>query len=162
MKNSLTVRDPIAMFMKEHDAALVQLRILKKSAEEIKKKGYTEKVFKQLLKATEFVDEEVRVHNGKEESALFPIIERYVDGPTNVLRDDHVRMAKIYKKLYYSINTLKTSHDDKTARVELFDAAESIVQLMVNHIHKENLILFPLVKRFLTKEELREVAQRLL
>ncbi|MDE3056440.1 MAG: hemerythrin domain-containing protein [Bacteroidota bacterium] len=158
----MAVRDPIAMFMKEHDAALVQLRILKKSVEEIKKSGYTEKVFRQLLKATEFVDEEVRVHNGKEESALFPIIERYVDGPTNVLRDDHLRMAKIYKKLHYSINTLKASHDDRTARAELFDAAEGIVQLMVNHIHKENLILFPLVKRFLTKEELREVAQRML
>jgi hemerythrin-like domain-containing protein len=44
----------------------------------------------------------------------------------------------------------------------LGEAAEAIVQLMVNHIHKENQILFPLVKRFLTKEELREVAQRML
>ncbi len=158
----MAVRDPIAMFMKEHDAALVQLRILKKSAEEMKKNGYSEKVFKQMLKAAAFVDEEVRVHNAKEEGALFPIVERYVDGPTNVMRDDHVRMAKIYKKLHYSITTMQASHDDKIAREELFDAAESIVQLMVNHIHKENLILFPLVKRFLTKDELREVAQRLL
>jgi len=33
---------------------------------------------------------------------------------------------------------------------------------MVNHIHKENEILFPLVKRFFTKEELRKVARLML
>jgi len=104
----------------------------------------------------------VRVHNGKEESALFPIVDRYVDGPTNVLREEHQRMTKIYKKLHYSIDSLKENHEDKIARQELAEAAEGIVQLMVNHIHKENEILFPLVKRFFTKEELRKVAQRML
>ena len=158
----MAVRDPIAVFMKEHDTALVQLRVLKKSALEIKKKGYSEKPFRQLLKAVEFVDEEVRVHNGKEERALFPLVERYVDGPTTVMREDHVKMAKIYKKLHFSITSLKENHEDKVARQELAEAAEAIVQLMVNHIHKENQILFPLVKRFLTKQELREVARRML
>jgi len=158
----MPVRDPIAIFLKEHDTALVQLGILKKSALEIKKKGYSEKTFRQLLKASEFVDEEVRVHNGKEESALFPAIEKYVDGPTSVLREDHVRMARIYKKLHYSLRVLAENHEDKVARAELGEAAEDIVQLMVNHIHKENQILFPLVKRFLTKEELRKVAQKML
>ena len=158
----MAIRDPIAIFLKEHDTALVQLQILKRSASEINKNGFTEKAFKQLLKATEFVDEEVRVHNGKEEKALFPVVERYVDGPTTVLREDHVKMARIYKKLHYSIRVLKENHDDKVARQELSEAAEAIVQLMVNHIHKENEILFPLVKRFLTKEELRKVARRML
>ena len=158
----MAIRDPIAIFLKEHDIALVQLEILKRSASEIKKKGYSEKTFRQLLKATEFVDEEVRVHNGKEETALFPVVEKYVDGPTTVLREDHVKMARIYKKLHYSIEVLNENHDDKIARAELAEAAEAIVQLMVNHIHKENQILFPLVQRFLSKEELRKVAQRML
>jgi len=158
----MAIRDPIAVFLQEHETALVQLQILKRSASEIKKKGYSEKTFRQLLKATEFVDEEVRVHNGKEEKALFPVVEKYVDGPTTVLREDHVKMARIYKKLHYSIEVLTENHDDKTARAELGEAAEAIVHLMVNHIHKENQILFPLVKRFLTKEQLRKVAQRML
>jgi len=158
----MAIRDPIAIFLKEHDTALVQLEILRRTALEIRKNGYSEKVFRQLLKATEFVDEEVRVHNGKEEKALFPVVEKYVDGPTAVLREDHVKMARIYKKLHYSIELLRGNHDDKVARVELAEAAGAIVQLMVNHIHKENQILFPLVKRFLTKEELRKVAQKMI
>lgn len=158
----MAVRDPIALLMKEHEDALTKLQLLKKSAADIKKKGYSEKSFKALLKAVEYVDEEVRVHNKHEEDALFPIVERYVDGPTSVLRDDHVRMAKIYKKLSYSIKAMKDNPDDKIARQELVESAEDIVQLMVNHIHKENHILFPMVKRFCSKEELREVAKKLL
>ncbi len=158
----MATRDPIALLMKEHDEALTKLQLLKKNAQEIKKKGYTEKTFKSLLKAVEYVDEEVRVHNKHEEDALFPVVERYVDGPTSVLRDDHAKMAKIYKKLHYSIKAIQENNDDRVARQELCESAEEIVHLMVNHIHKENHILFPMIQRFCTKEEIREIAKKLL
>ncbi len=158
----MTVRDPIALLMKEHEDALHRLQSLKKAAQDLRKKGYSEKTFKQLLKAVEYVDEEVRHHNKHEEDALFPIVERYVDGPTTVLREDHAKMAKIYKKLSYSIKAMQENNDDKVSRQELCESAEDIVHLMVNHIHKENQILFPMIQRFCTKEELREVAKKLL
>jgi len=158
----MAVRDPIALLMKEHEDALLKLQQLKKAAAELKRKGYSERTFKSLLKAVEYVDQEVRHHNRHEEDALFPIVERYVDGPTAVLREDHARMAKIYRKLHYSIKALRDNTDDRIARLELCDSAEEIVQLMVNHIHKENHILFPMIQRFCTKEELREVARKLL
>ena len=158
----MALRDPIAMLMKEHEEALLKLQQLKKNAQDMKKKGYSEKTFKAMLKAIEYVDEEVRVHNKHEEDALFPVVERYVDGPTSVLREDHAKMAKIYKKLNYSVKALKENHDDKTSRYELCESAEEIVQLMVNHIHKENHILFPMIQRFCTKEEVREIAKKLI
>ena len=158
----MAIRDPIALLMKEHEDALLNLQQLKKSAADLKKKGFSEKTFKTLLKAVEYVDEEVRHHNKHEEEALFPIVDRYVDGPTTVLREDHAKMAKIYKKLSYSIKSLRENTDDKIARAELCESAEDIVHLMVNHIHKENQILFPMIQRFCTKEELREVAKKLL
>lgn len=158
----MALRDPFALLMKEHEDALAKLHRLKKDAQELRKKGYSEKTFKSLLRAIEYVDEEVRVHNKHEEDALFPVVERYVDGPTSVLREDHAKMAKIYKKLNYSIKAMRENHDDKTARQELCDSAEEIVQLMVNHIHKENHILFPMIQRFCTKEEIREIAKKLL
>jgi hemerythrin-like domain-containing protein len=158
----MAARDPIALLMKEHEDALDKLQSLKKAGADIKKKGYSEKSFKQLLKAFEYVDEEVRHHNKHEEEALFPIVEKYVDGPTSVLRDDHVKMEKIYKKLKYSIKAMQENHEDKVSRQELCESVEDMVQLMVNHIHKENYILFPMVKRFCSKEELREVAKKLL
>ena len=155
-------RDPIALLMKEHDEALRNLQQLKKSAADLKKKGFSTKTFTALRRAVAYVDEEVRVHNRHEEEALFPVVERYVDGPTAVLREDHHRMAKIYRKLSHSIKVLEENTADKTALRELADSSEEIVQLMVNHIHKENHILFPMIQRFCTKEEVREIARKLL
>ncbi len=157
----MATRDPIALLMKEHEEALTKLHQLKKNAVDLRKKGYSEKTFKLFLKAVEYVDEEVRIHNKHEELALFPVVERYVDGPTAVLREDHARMAKIYKKLNYSIKAFKENHDDRNSRMEMVDSAEEIVQLMVNHIHKENHILFPMIQRFCTKDEIREIAKKL-
>jgi regulator of cell morphogenesis and NO signaling len=158
----MAIRDPIVFLMKEHDGALTKLHRLKKDAQELKKKGYSEKVFKSLLKVSEYVDQEVRVHNKHEEDALFPVVERYVDGPTSVLREDHAKMSKIYKKMNYSIKALKENNEDKISLLELCESAEEIVHLMVNHIHKENQILFPMIQRFCTKEEIREIAKKLL
>lgn len=154
--------DPIAMFMKEHDEALAHLQRLKKSAQELRKNGFSEKSFNQLMKASSFVDQEVREHNAKEEDALFPVIERYVEGPTAVLREDHIRLGKVNKKLRHGIGALDESHDDEIALIELCDAVDEVVTLMVNHIHTENQILFPLVRKFITNKELREAAQKLL
>lgn len=158
----MALRDPIALLMKEHDDALSKLQVLKKASQEIRKKGYSEKPFKQILKAAAYIDIEVRIHNKHEEDALFTLIEHYVDGPTVGMRDDHRKMAKLYKKLSYSIKALEENPADKTARQELCDSADDIVHLMVNHIHKENQILFPMIQRFCTKDELRQVAMKLL
>ena len=160
--DGMAVLDPIAIFMKEHDDALVHLQRLKKSSQELRRNGFAERTFNQLMKASSFVDQEVREHNAKEEEALFPIIERYVEGPTAVLREDHVRLGKVYKKLRQGIAALDESHDDEIALIELCEAVDEIVTLMVNHIHTENQILFPLVRKFITKKELREAAQKLL
>ncbi len=154
-------RDPIAVFMQEHEEALVYLQRLKKASQDLRKNGYTEKVFAQLLKASAFVDEEVRDHNLKEEQMLFPVIERYVDGPTAVLRQDHQQLAKVYRKLRHGISALDESHDDEVSLIELCEAVDEIVTLMVNHIHKENHILFPLVRKFISTKELRDVAKLL-
>jgi len=45
---------------------------------------------------------------------------------------------------------------------ELAMIGKNVVQIFVNHIHKENYILFPLVQEFLSKYELREVARKMI
>ena len=156
------MNDPIAIFLKEHDDALLNLKKMKLVTAEIKKNGYLDKYSKTLDVAMDFINEEVRVHNFKEENALFPVIEKYVDGPTISLRDEHAKMFKILKKIERSLSTLKDQPTDKIFREEFCEASNEIVQLMVNHIHKENQILFPLVKKFLSKEEMKKVFSKLI
>lgn len=153
--------DPIAHFMKEHDEALVQLASLNKAARSFEDHGFTQDAYSRILRALRFIDAEVTVHNRSEEDALFPVLERYVEGPTQVMRDDHKVLNKEFVRLRRAVRKVEKNRASKRAVKELSGIAQTIVQLFVNHIHKENYILFPLVQKFLTKDALREVARRM-
>lgn len=154
--------DPIAQLMQEHDHALVQLSSLNKATRALSENGFSQDVYQRILGALKFIEDEVSVHNKSEEEALFPVLERYVEGPTKIMRDDHKEMRKEFKRLRKAVDRVEKNRKDKDAAAELVVISKTIVQRFVNHIHKENHILFPLVQKFLTKDALREVARRML
>jgi uncharacterized protein len=154
--------DPIALFIKEHEDVLHHLRSLNKVAANIRENGVDDELLKTLSKSMEFIKEEVEVHNTREEEALFPVVERYVDGPTRSLRDDHRHLARHFESLKQATQAITLDRNDREAINQFLLTARTIVQIMVNHIHKENHILFPMLQRFLTKDELREVSRKLI
>jgi regulator of cell morphogenesis and NO signaling len=154
--------DPIAEFMQEHQETLLQLANLQKAAASLEKNGYSPEVLRRLVTAITFLDNEVSVHNLREEEALFPVLERYVEGPTGVMRAEHHALRSSLRKLQRAVNRLTKHRHSKQAQGDLCSRARSVVQSFVNHIHKENYILFPLVQKFLTKDALREVARHML
>jgi hemerythrin-like domain-containing protein len=154
--------DPIAQLMQEHNDALVQLKLLNKAVQAFSQDGYSPRQYRQLVAALRFIEEEVGVHNRKEETALFPVLERYVVGPTRVMRQDHKKLQKGFVQLNGAVKAVNKRRDSFSAIKRLATVAHEVVQLFVNHIHKENYILFPLVQQFLGKEELREIARKML
>ena len=154
--------DPIAELMQEHNDTLLQLKLLNKAVRAFRQDGFSAKQFRQIHLALRFIEEEVSIHNHKEERALFPVLERYVDGPTKAMRNDHKQLKRGFLLLSGAIREVNKNRDSFKAIKKLSTIAQEVVQLFVNHIHKENYILFPLVQRFLTKDELREVARKML
>lgn len=154
--------DPIAQLMQEHNDALYNLKILNKAVQAFTQDGFSKKHFKQIQSALRFIEEEVTEHNHKEEDALFPMLERYVEGPTRVMRSDHKKLRKGFFLLKATIVRVEKNRDSFSAIKRMSTVAKGVVQLFVNHIHKENHILFPLVQKVLSKEELREVAKKML
>ncbi len=154
--------DPIARFMQEHHTTLLHLASLNKASQSLAEDGFSPETFQRIVRALAFMQEEVTVHNKSEEEALFPVLERYVEGPTKIMREEHRTMRRDVGRLAKAIKFVEQHQDDPAAAQEVAVTARSVVQLMVNHIHKENHILFPLVQKFLTKDALREVARRLL
>lgn len=153
--------DPIARLMQEHDHALMKLSLLNKATRAIAENGFSEDAYSKLKIAMEFINEEVTIHNKSEEEALFPVLERYVEGPTHLMRQEHKDLRKEFVRLRRAVKAVEKKKNDKRAAKELYTIAKHIVALFVNHIHKENHILFPLVQKFLTKDALREVARRM-
>jgi len=90
------------------------------------------------------------------------VLERYVEGPTRIMKQDHRRLKKGFHRLSEVIHDVERNRDSFSAIRRLREVASEVVQSFVNHIHKENYILFPLVQRFLTREELREIARKMI
>lgn len=153
--------DPIARFMQEHDRALAQLASLNKAVRSLTVQGFSPEALQRVQAALQYINEEVSVHNRGEEEALFPVLERYVEGPTQLMREEHKLLRLEYQKLRRAVTRLERQPSSDAAVQALAVASRSTVQLLVNHIHKENQILFPLVQKFLTRDALREVARRL-
>lgn len=154
--------DPIAQFMQEHDQALTQLSSLTRATRSMAAQGFSGEAHQKVVTALAFIEDEVSVHNRREEEALFPVLERYVEGPTKLMRDEHRILRKEFRKLRAAVRRLEREKGNPVAAQDLARVSQGMVQLFVNHIHKENHILFPLVQKFLTKDALREVARRML
>lgn len=154
--------DPIARLMQEHSATLIHLSALNRSARALSQHGYSPEAFARTVSALAFLQDEVGPHNAREESALFPVLERYVEGPTAVMRLEHRVLKKELRRLKRSLQDVSQSRTSRKALHELGKQAQVVVQQFVNHIHKENNILFPLVQKFLTQDALREIARRML
>ena len=153
--------DPIAQFMQDHDRLLSHLTNLNKAARSLDEKGLTKEALRRIVAALAYLEEEVTVHNMSEEEALFPVLDRYVEGPTKVMRDDHRQLRKEFTRLSRAVSRIQKNKIKRQAARDLSVSAKTMVQLFVNHIHKENSILFPLVRKFLTKDALREIARRM-
>ena len=147
--------------MQEHDQTLVQLAQLQKATASIAAGGYSADVWRRLTRAVEFIRDEVTHHNRREEDALFPVLERYVEGPTDLMRAEHRTLKKEFTRLQKAFENLCKDRANREAAVAVAEISQGIVKIMVNHIHKENHILFPLVQKFLTKDALREIARRM-
>ena len=154
--------DPIAQLMQEHNNALLQLKLLNKAVQSFSLDGYSSRQYNRITAALRFIQEEVSVHNYKEEAALFPVLERYVEGPTRIMRADHRKLKKGFVRLKEAVKEVRARRDSFSSIKKLSTVTRDVVHLFVNHIHKENYILFPLVQKFLGKDELREIARKMI
>src|SRR5512146_661887 len=103
--------DPIAQLMQEHDDALVQLKMLNRAVRSLTVEGYTRAIDRRMTAALRFIEEEVRIHNAREEEALFPVLERYVEGPTRIMRSDHRKLHRGFVQLARAVDRVNANRD---------------------------------------------------
>ncbi len=154
--------NPIVVFIQEHSRLLLLLKKLNATAQSIEKEGVKTKSVKTIIAVIKVLEEEISYHNVMEEEALFPVLEQYVEGPTELLIDEHKLMKKKFLNLKKTLAQTQLPNASKLISQKLAINIRETVQVFVNHIHKENYILFPLLKRFLSKEELDKVASKMM
>lgn len=155
-------KDPIAILMAQHEEGLARLKALSGYIQRVETGEVTGEVLEGIRKATAFINNEVRAHNEKEEELLFPELEKVLPpkGPTFVMREEHRRLWEVLEKVE---GTLERLEGDKDGAVidELVASAQFVVQLLSEHINKENSVLFPMARQLLTPEQMATIADRI-
>ena len=148
--------DPIDALYDEHEAALRELERLRTSATGL---GLPEAVG-EMEGALRFLETEIRAHNQWEEDHLFPKLEVFTGphGPCMVMRSEHRQLWGLYDHVGPLLEVVKRGAAAADERAQLSRLALSIVDLLVQHIAKENQILFPMAKQMLRPADLEAMA----
>lgn len=136
----------------EHAAVLIMLQVLERLVERLQNGDQTtEKDLPSIIEFLQgFVD---RCHHGKEEEWLFPALEAAgiprQDGPIGVMLQEHDAGRSLIQDMIKTRDRLETGE----GRAELRESAHNYIQVLKNHIAKENEVLFKMADLRLTATE---------
>ena len=153
--------DPIEDLKKEHDAVRMTLRILNAICNrfETAGTGFDTGHLDQLLTFfSVFVD---KCHHGKEEQYLFPALEAAgvgnQGGPIELMLREHQQGRELVAAMRAAVSGLTAG--DRAAASEFAKNAREYIQLLDQHIDKENNVLFPLAGQRLETGTLERLSE---
>lgn len=142
----------------EHEGIKLMLKIMEKISDDLEngKKLNIEHYGKIIDFIKGFAD---KCHHGKEEDILFPAMVNHgipnEGGPIAVMLNEHQLGRDHIKSLSSSFEDFKIGN--KSASIGIISSSIGYVQLLRNHIEKENNILFPMADRVLNEEEQKKI-----
>lgn len=147
---------------KEHQAvrlALIFLEMLRIQIEN--KKTIDVEKFEKLLEFFKiFVD---KCHHGKEENFLFPELEKAgiprEDGPIGVMLTEHEFGRDYIRIIEENIQSYKTKPDENNIK-KISEAIKGYVELLEQHIYKENNVLFAMADIHLPEKLQEELFEK--
>jgi hemerythrin-like domain-containing protein len=173
-------QNPFDVFVQEHNHGLVALEKMERGADSLRQHGYSAEALRLIREANEFIKTEVKAHNQKEEEALFPILRPYMPAPSiiDLIVEEHRALWIQEESLQGLLAALLGDHQELWAEEERLEAllnapntaeqagdiaasAYTIIDMLRDHINKENQILFPTAQDILSAAEVIEVAEKM-
>jgi hemerythrin-like domain-containing protein len=152
---------PTEDLIKEHNAIKVMLGIMSKIAGNIDAgKGFDINDIKDIADFLKtFAD---KCHHGKEETVLFPalVLEgiQSENGPIGVMLHEHTIGRDLIKDLSMVVEKCKV---DKSCSGEFISATlTKYVDLLQNHIQKEEHVLFPMANKVLNEQKQKVIFEQ--
>jgi len=145
---------PTDVLMSEHRGIERMMAVVEKAANRLETgKDVPPDVF---LNAVDFFSNFAdKCHHGKEESELFPAMEKAgvprQGGPIGVMLTEHDQGRSFIRSMREAAN--RYAQEDIAARPQLISAVRGYVNLLRSHIYKEDNILFPMANAALPAAE---------
>lgn len=137
----------------EHEGIMTMLDILERVCDQMasRKPANLDHLGRIIEFLSVFAD---KCHHGKEENILFPALEKVgiakEGGPIGVMLTEHDRGRELIRLMRKAVEELKGGRDTNEDFVK---AARAYIDLLRNHIVKENNVLFVMAEKNLAKEE---------
>lgn len=134
------MKRPSQDLMQEHEAILIALNVIEEISERVRQDKEVEyKDIKEMIRFLRvFADE---CHHGKEELYLFPALEEIgvqnEGGPIGIMLAHHKKGRELVNKMELSLENNSISKD------AFVESASDYVNLLREHIEKENTLTFP-------------------
>ncbi len=157
-ENSLNMKNPLQDLSEEHGSIMLMLTIMGKVAQRLRNEEEVRQ--EHLLKISEFLRNFAdKCHHEKEEDILFPEL---VKNPANTrtineLVGEHKTGRDYIRGMADSTETYEPGNSDA---FHIAVNAEGYIQLLTEHIKKENTNLFPIADKELSEECQEEVMKR--
>jgi hemerythrin-like domain-containing protein len=151
---------PTEELMEEHEGILKMLEIMDKLLAKVDKpRDAAIYHLGQILNFyAVFVD---KCHHGKEENFLCPAFEKSgipkEGGPIGAMLKEHREGRELVAQMNRCLKELR--HDESKDFSEFAGFAEKYRKLLVNHIEKENKVLFPMGEQKLSPSERRKISE---
>ena len=170
--------DSLNSLMDEHKEVIGALENFETSLIAFKTDGFkmTKEINDSFAAFFSFFDNNILVHNRKEERYLFPILkQRLIESgehskepipktSVDLMEDDHIKFIQL-ASLTFNIFGLAARLPDKLSRMLTYDVAYNtgieFVELLKLHIYREDNILFPLAHKLLTKSEFSKIEEKI-
>ncbi len=151
----------VEILYEEHDYILTMLTIMEKIIDQAKNTGHLDPSHfeKVVIFLKGYAD---RCHHGKEEDLLFPaLVEARIpseNGPVGAMLHEHAVGRELIAGMSQSLQ--KYEAGDHSMLEGVIGNAGKYIELLRNHIGKENRILFPMAERVLKAEVLSHLTLR--
>ncbi|MBK9282993.1 MAG: hemerythrin domain-containing protein [Sphingobacteriaceae bacterium] len=169
--------DAIKELMNEHKVAIEKLEIFENALVEFKSNGYVlnPSINSALSEFFKFYDNNLLVHNEKEDKVLFPLLNEKLiatgehsigENPKtaiDVMEDDHVKFIQL-GTLSFNLFGLATRIKDLQSRNFIcdtaYDTSREFAELLRLHIYREDYTLFPLAQKLISESEFDELSKK--
>ena len=152
-------KKPTAMLKEEHQNVLQKLDALKEVISRLDKK---ETISAKLAELASFFKTDFWVHFAKEEEALFPEMEKFIPrdaGPIGVMLMEHEDLRNTNAQLQPAVEEYLRGSNDARAKGMIQRHGAYFIELLRNHIAKENDILFMIADMHLDQTQIDKIVK---
>ncbi len=144
--------DLLVRFSMEHEQALAALDRLERAATALDHGDPAEPHLRTVREVCDTLTTTVREHNKNEERALFPLLGE--DAPCAPFVQEHVALRELEQRLGQAL-------EGRTPERDIPPVAHALVDLLRDHIQREDEVLFPMARALLGAAALERAAKLL-